>query len=409
MKILHINTLFTGGAGRAVIRLHAAMLQEGIDSRILFSKAGPDAYIDGIGICQKGKPLSLRRRIERRLIGDRSIEHAIGKRLAKLKGTYECISFPLSSYKVEEHAWIREADVIHLHWVANFINYPSFFRAIDKPIIWTLHDMNPFQGVFHYENDSVSNHAEFGSLDEEFADLKLRTLSHVNNLTVVTPTEWLGKHSRASDILGGLPHRQIANGVDIELFRPYNKAFARKVFNLPRDRTVLLFASERLDNKRKGLDLLLGAVENMQQIDDIAIYTVGKMDGKLDVNGLNPLGPISDDRLLALLYSAADAFILPSREDNLPNTMLEAMACGTPVIGFAVGGLQEVIRPGFNGLLAEDISSDSLMDCLMKFRVQSDNFDREKIREFAVERFSSHTQARAYLDLYHDVLSSSAI
>ncbi|HEX3933764.1 MAG TPA: glycosyltransferase, partial [Puia sp.] len=184
-----------------------------------------------------------------------------------------------------------------------------------------------------------------------------------------------------------------------EVFRNYNKASGRELFNIPVDKKVILFISESIENERKGFDLFLKAIEILGVRNDYILVAVGSSDKNYNIGNLINIQGVHDERLMALLYSSADMCVIPSREDNLPNVMLESMACGTPVIGFPVGGIKETIIDGFNGLLCGERSAQSLADAIERF-LERDCFDTVAIRNDSVKKFALNVQANAYIDVY---------
>ena len=182
-----------------------------------------------------------------------------------------------------------------------------------------------------------------------------------------------------------------------------DKVYSREVFNIPKNKKVILFVSESINNSRKGFVLLEKAFEKLSS-DKILLCAIGNSNNNSN-NSENvvKLGPIYDERLMALAYSAADLFVIPSLMDNLPNTVLESIMCGTPVVGFEVGGIPDMIENGVNGYLADEISSDSLYTAIMKFFEFPDLFDREKIRDKAREKYDLNIQAKSYNELFNKI------
>jgi glycosyltransferase involved in cell wall biosynthesis len=161
-----------------------------------------------------------------------------------------------------------------------------------------------------------------------------------------------------------------------------------------------------LENRRKGFDLLLDVLPVLRHT-NVNICVIGNLELSIKYDQkITFLGKISDERLLALAYSAADIFLLPSREDNLPNVMIESVACGTPVIAFPVGGIPDVIKTGLNGILANNLSSESLVQALNDFIQGKYTFDSRVIRDNALQMFSSKLQVTRYFERYQDMLES---
>lgn len=403
MKVTHINTFNAGGAANAAIRLHKGLLQQGIDSKIIFRNPYSGRIIEKSTSIVNDVPLSLSRRAKNRLKKYWTPEYK-NRKNKETPGNYEILTFPVTSFRVEDHPWVREADIVHLHWVADFINYPTFFNRVNKPIVWTLHDYNPIAGIFHYPNDLERNKRGFQSIDEKYKAIKEKSLSQVTNLTIVTPSVWLGDLSSNSRIFKGANHKVIPNGIDTTIFKPFPRKLARDVFNLPDDKIIILFASENINNHRKGFDLLMDTIKVLSTTDNLSLCTVGRMSDQVSGSNVFNIGYINDERLMALLYAASDLFILPALEDNFPNTMLESLSCSTPVISFNIGGMKDVIQNDLNGLLVEEITSKALAEGVNYCITNLQKFDRSKIREFAVKRFDLDVQSEAYLKLYESIL-----
>ena len=405
IKVLHISTKDNGGAAIAGIRLHKGLLRQDIDSNFLFKEKQTNDVPQSHYVTAKEK--TLKSQLLSRFGLQKSIQEKNKEKLKSLPHNYEFFSFPESGIDITQLDIYQEADIINLHWIPRFLDYPSFFRKCTKPIVWTLHDMNPFMGGFHYHGDQQKNEASFKALDEQIRLVKKEAYSTNNNLTIVTPSRWMHQQASASILLKDFPIHHIPYGVDTSIFKMHDQTFARRVFNLPKDKRILLFISDSLSNERKGFDLLLKAFS--KEIDDsLWICTVGNAQLAMEeLSNITNLGRIADERLIALLYSACDVFVLPSREDNFPNVMLEATACGTPIIAFPIGGIPDIIQNGFNGILAEGniLSGESLHRAITQFTEQSFTFEREKIRNFTEQHYSLDQQASAYKKLYQQLLN----
>jgi glycosyltransferase involved in cell wall biosynthesis len=407
MKVVHISTFDSGGAGIAASRLHEGLIRQGIDTSFLTLHQSKNNRILNNYKYNGQATGSLFRKITRHFPIDLT-QSGRNKRMVKgLTGTYEMFSFPLTDFRVEDHQLLKEADIINLHWISNFINFPTFFNAVQKSIVWTLHDMNPVMGGFHYLNDRIRNERNFGEVEERLAKVKVKYLSNVKNLSIVTPSKWLMSHAKNSQIFNNLNMRVIPYGLDLAVFKPHNRAFARSIFNIPEEKIVFLYVSENLGNLRKGFDLLNEAFSKMGSISKLLLVSIGHGENRVSLDNVLFLGKISDNRLMSLLYSAADVFVLPSREDNLPNVMLESMACGTPVIAFSTGGMKEVIIDNFNGILVDELSSKGLHDTLIRFVDGQYTFDQNAIRAFCERNFGLDIQAKQYIDFYHTILQEN--
>jgi len=403
MKIVHISTSDKGGAGIAAARLHKALLCDGVDSSFLSLFNSGDTEASSSFTNTHKIKLSFLQKLKRKFGLPITIAEKNSEILKAYPNSYEIFSFPHSDYKVEDHPLVQDADIIHLHWVSGFINYPSFFRSIKKPIVWTLHDMNPFLGGFHYLGDEVRNEQTMGELEKSLIQEK-ENIYPFKNLYIITPSQWM-QHQVAKSILKDKKQQTIYNSLDLSVFKIQSSVLARKIFNLPEQKKILLFVSQDRMNYRKGFDILCESFKNLQLGDDVVLVSVGSNNSKLNIpESCINIDTINEEKQMSLLYCAADIFILPSREDNLPNVMLESLACGTPVISFSNGGMCEVINNGFNGFIAEECNANSLSLTITLGLQNINNFNRKEIRFDAERRFSPEVQINAYINVYKKLL-----
>jgi len=396
MKILHISTFDSGGAGRAAIRLHQALLNAGVDSKFLCL----DKKTNIKNVIQFRYKTPLLKKTLNKL--ELSKVQRLQKLLYNQKGVYETFTFPVTDIDVSNHQLVRDVDIINLHWISWFVDYKTFFKKVKKPIVWTLHDKNPFQGGFHLHNDKINNKWK---LEKELEEFKTKILSKHYNLNIVALNKEMLDYSENSNIFKNRYHTIIYNGIEDDIFTPKDKIKVRKLLGIPFGKIVFAFIAESDNRINKGLDLLLEIVNNFNP-EKVIFYAIGNIEKRSDIN-IRYFGKIENDNKLASIYSAVDAVIIPSREDNLPNVLLEALSCGTPVIGTPVGGILDIINNGVNGYITNYISSVSIMNSLNLFIKNKDMFNREKIREFSINKFSLSLQARKYIELYKKILLSN--
>lgn len=405
LSVLHLATKDQGGAAIAGIRLHKGLLQLGVDSQFLFQEK-KTATIPSSSYLP-WKPKSLKKQLLNKLGLGLDIAQKNKARLRDISRNYDMFSFADSGVDITQLPEYQQADVINLHWVPRFLDYPSFFRKCTKPVVWTLHDMNPFSGGFHYQRDIEKNQGKIMALDQQIFEVKKAAYRHCQSLSVVAPSRWMHEEAKASELMGSFPNYHIPYGIDTTVFKPYDQAFAREVFNLPPDKKLLLFVSDSLKNERKGFDLLLEALSNMED-ENLWLCAVGSAKAATShLKQMSSLGRVSDERLMALLYSACDAFVLPSREDNFPNVLLEATACGTPVIAFPIGGVPDIIEDGKNGLIAEDVSANALQSALKRFSSEPPALSRAQISDNTSKKYALQEQATRYQALYHQMLDKN--
>lgn len=396
MKVVIVSSSDSGGGGIAALRLHKALMAYGVDSSMLCLYKSTDTP----KVYEYKKPLLTKVIDHLPFIPYKQNNYK--KHFASLSKCYECFSFPEAIYDISKHPLIQEADIVNLHWVGSMLDYKRFFRRVKKPIVWTLHDMNPFMGIAHYCGDRDAN-VKFAALEKQIRELKSWSIGQHLNLSVVNLCQWMKEYSEQSETFANRTHTIIPNSIDTNVFRGYDKTAIRTELNLPLDRPILLFVSQSVENRRKGFDLLQDALNKLHR--NCVLLVVGEATAELkSIDNCQFVGTINDEQPMAMLYAAADAFILPSREDNLPNTMVEALCCGTPVISFSNGGMRDHIRTLENGVLVEHINSDSLLEGIHLFLNNIKKFDRDSIAEKAHAIFSPELQAKCYMDFFQSVL-----
>lgn len=403
IKVAMISTGITGGAGVAAFRLHRQLLKVAdVESTFIqrFHQDEGFAKANNIYTAPTGHSLLIRARKKYNL----HTEHFNWKRFEKYPKNYEIATYPTTSYRLEELPIVKQADIIHLHWIAEFLNYPTFFRKVKQPIVWTLHDMNPFQGIFHYEGDKNENNTIFKKIDKTAYDLKIKAIHKKNNINIVTPSGWLKDISLSSEMFRSYPHFVIPNGLDLNLYPKIDRAKAKEETGVANGKKTIVFVAHGIGIYRKGFDILLDAINKLNEFQFNLISVGGdKIEAGSKINHIH-YNRIDDTKELNKIYSAADITILPSREDNLPNVMLESMANGTPVISFGHGGMAEHIKTGMNGILVDKINPLDLSLAIKDFLEDKYSFDPDRINDYAEKHFSDILQTERYTDLYKRIL-----
>ncbi len=375
LKTVLVGTVDTaGGAARAMYRLHKGFLQTGVQSHIIcryrFSS-------DPFSVTAEKEPDSGRTAA--------LFQKYINENRSDISNTIFTYAYP--GYDISTEPMVREADVINLHWVAGFQSPLSVVSLLNtgKPVIWTLHDEWAFTGGCHYSagcegflNDCRSC-PQIRTPDSLIAKTvisdKLKFFR--DRITVISPSEWLASEARRSSLFRNSEIRIIPNSVETDLFFPYKKAEAKAHWGIPSESFTMLFGAENGNERRKGFRELTEALQVLTsdsewgeavQAGRIRLISFGIPSAEIQSLGIpyTTTGHIKDDALMAKIYSAADLFILPSREDNLPNTMLESLSCATPVLAFRAGGMPDLIKEGFTGYLAEPFRPESLAAELRK-------------------------------------------
>ncbi len=404
MKVLHINQSdIIGGAGIAGYRLHQGLLDHGVESRILAPRLAMEDY----------RLAKIKRR--------RYIDGALLLAGSVLGLNY---LFLYHGFGIHRHPFYRDADIVNLHNLhSGYFNYlaiPGLARR--KPVVFTLHDMWSFTGHCAYSYDCEKWVTGCGScpypdtyprirLDNTRIEWKLKRRVYSKcNLNIVTPSRWLARLA-AKSMLKKFPIHHIPNGLNIDVFKPYEKKLSRDRLGIKASSNVLMFAADNLTDPRKGSELLHEAITGFpdELKRDTIILTFGKSVGELSEIGMQTieLGYIEDDATKVLAFSAADIFVFPSLADNLPLVLQESMACGTPMVAFDVGGIPELVRPGITGYLAKEISIydfRNMIISLLRDKTKRD-YMATMCRKIAVDEYSIEKQVNSYLRLYNELIN----
>lgn len=408
---------FGGGASIAAVRLHLALRRAGVDSQMYVrDKRSTDS-----SVLRYQLPARRILRVRQRL----STEWLDLKYRAQLRNRepgMELFTTDQTSYGRNMVKQMPDCDLINLHWVAGFVDYTTFFTevATQVPLVWTLHDMNPLTGGCHYTfncnryEETCGECPQLGSaripdLSTRVWQRKQKSYAQIpeRGLHIVTPSRWLAGKAQHSALLSNYPITVIPNGVDTTVFSPRDRALARAALEIPSSAHVILFGAASMQNRRKGFRLLNTALNHLGDCSDLWLLSFGGHQEPLE--GSMPhihVGHVENERWLALIYSAADLFVIPSLEDNLPNTVLESMACGTPVIGFDVGGIPEMVRPELSGDLVPAGDVAALGRALSRLLRDSERRQRlsEGSRRLVEQEYSLMVLAERYTRHYQDVL-----
>ena len=408
MKVLLLShSDMYGGAARAATRLHKALLDIEIQSRMRLSVKKSDLVtVDGPQ-GQVGKALGL-------------LRPALGGLLMRLQRSPNPILHSpalLPSGRVSELN-CSDADVLNLHWVNSEFLSIEDIGHLRKPLVVTLHDMWAFCGAEHYAPDdgaarwrmgySPGNRPKgHGGLDVDRWVWSRKLKAWRRPMHIVTPSHWLADCVKASAIMHDWPVTVIPNPLDTQQYQPWPKELARAVLGLPPTATLVLFgAIGGGKDPRKGWDLLQAAlVQIANEKIDVQCVIFGQSEPVSPPELGLPLhwfDPLYDDVTLALLYSAADVAVVPSRQENLPQSGTEAQACGCPVVAFNTTGLRDVVEHGQTGYLAEAYSSDDLAKGIKWVLADSERYSllSAQARQRAVSLWSPLVVVPQYLDVY---------
>ncbi|PSB06156.1 glycosyl transferase [Pleurocapsa sp. CCALA 161] len=414
MKILHISTKdLEGGGPRAAYRLHRGLQNINISSQML---------------------------VQQKMSSDRTViapQTNLEKGLAKIGGILDTI--PSKFYRQREPAlfstqWLPDAicsriarldvDLINLHWVEdNYLRIETMAK-LGQPIVWTLHDMWAFTGGCHYDDNCGRYVESCGACPQLKSDRQYdlsrwvwqRKFHAWKNLplTIVTPSEWLAKCAGSSSLFKNLRVEVIPNGVDIQRYKPVNRPIVRELIGLPQNKHLVMFgAIKATSDRRKGFYFLQAALESLCQSgwqNKLELVVVGASQPEKEIYlgfKTHYLGKLNDDISLAQVYAAADVFVAPSVQDNLPNTVVEAIACGTPAVAFNIGGMPEIIEHHVNGYLAQPFEIEDLAKGIVWILENQERHQKlgDRARAKAKQEFSQELQARRYASLYRTHLT----
>ncbi|NGN44172.1 glycosyltransferase [Mesorhizobium sp. CGMCC 1.15528] len=412
MSVAVVNAIRgQGGAALAAQRLHASLGQAGLDARFVCL----DGYQAGdLHPQPSANPLEAARRLALRAV--RSAQARAGTALRpKLAETFELQ--PIIPQKAARLS-IPSCDIVNLHWVSIFLTPETIAWIADTraPIVWTLHDMVPFTGGCHYDNGCGRFEEACGQCPQLFRpgpndlsrrnfERKRRAYSSIpaDRLTIVAPSRWMAEQCTKSALLGERRIEVIPNSVDLQTFSPRPKDEARHSLGLPVDRPIVLLVSANLSNGRKGGQFVAQIMERIRAgLPGALLVTVGG--GKLpSAVEHRSLGTIRDDREMAAAYAAADITILPSLQDNLPNTMLESMACGTPVVGFNTGGVPDFVLPGQTGALASAGDAGAFGEVALRILKSDRTGMAQNARRLIERECAFDVQAQRYKALFGEL------
>lgn len=317
----------------------------------------------------------------------------------------------------------QKADIIHLHWInQGMLSLKNIQKIIasGKPVVWTMHDMWNMTGICHYAGDCEQYKSArctncsliSGSYSKTIFKQKEKLYAH-SKIAFIACSQWLERIANGSDLLEKMNVTNIPNAINTNLFLPAEKSELRKKYRLPEDKKLLLFGSMKLTDKRKGIEYLIEACQIFTQRyaihkENIGIVMMGNRSE--EIANLLPfpvysVGFLTKESEITAIYNASDLYVTPSIEDNLPNTIMEALACGTPCVGFNVGGIPEMIDHRQNGYVAEYKSAEDLAAGIYWSLFEANTTElRENARQKVLCNYSEDIIAKRYIELYESLL-----
>lgn len=416
MKVLHLVSQDNGGAGRAAVRLHQALLEQNIDSQMLVQNKTTDlSSIHKITQTKQQKLLTLFRPV---LDQFPTIFYR-----RKGKSIFSSTFFPSNRALLANVKEINP-DIIHLHWInSGFINVYDL-EKLNKPILWSLHDENPYTGGCHYTEKRCNKFRNYChscpllesrfKYDISYLNFKRKQKVYKNlNLTVNGLSCWIASEAKSSKLFENKPIINLPNTIDTSIFHPIDKNLAKDIFGIDTQKYLLGFgAISGTNEKRKGYIQLKKALESLPNKHLYKLIIFGSSDGE-NIAGIETifLGHLYDDITLRIMYSMLDATIMPSLSESFGQVALESLACGTPVICFDTTGLRDIVTHKYNGYLAQNFSSFDLLNGIQWLLSLSKN-ELWTIKENAIntaKKFDYKIVSRQYLDQYSKILNDLKI
>jgi glycosyltransferase involved in cell wall biosynthesis len=409
MSIVHVSTADgEGGSARSAHRIHSQLRCRGHQSRMLVQyRVLQDADVDTVS-------------------GGRFLRCAdwLAEGVTRRLGLQ--YQFMPSSRRVLRHPWLEKPDIIQLYNThGGYLSHrllPKLSRR--APIVWRLSDMWPMTGHCAYAGTcarwkigcgrcpDLAAYPAIGLDTTAFLWRQKRRLYRRMRLTVVAPSSWIEGFARKSPLFDGAAIHRIPNGLDLAVFRLRDREAAREFLGVPKDRKVILFAPHIANqNPRKGTDLLEAALRRLGPRDDIVLLLAG-VGGRQWIGrvpqAVIALGYLRDDSMIAMANAAADCVVVPSAVENLPNGVIEAFACGRPVVAFDAGGMKDAVRSGETGILVPTGDADALGTAID--RLLSDEEFRKRCAQGALEwarrECSAELEASRFEKLYGELIES---
>lgn len=416
MKVLHLSTSdINGGASRAAFRLHLGLYQKGINSLMFVRDKGRD--VASVQRYKYPKGFKKAEYLYRKFI----IENDFKKYQDSRPSGFEVFSDDRSPLRTGFFDQLPDADIYHLHWISGFVDLPALFKYINKPLVWTLHDMFPFTGGCHY-NSSCENFLQYCHKCPQLGSIREKDLSYYiwtrkfksisefrNKIAIRADSNWLANEAKRSRLLKGMDIETIHYGIETDEFIPRDKIACRAALNIPLNSKVILFGAPGIDNPRKGFRQLDEALKQIQKsFPDLFLlsFGTGEKSGGSDIPGLH-LGYVANNHLLSLIYNCSDVFVIPSLQEAFGQTALEAMSCEIPVVGFNTGGIPDMIIEGVTGYLAETGNIKALaeaVNAVLSLQKGGSLKIGKNCRQKVLNEFSLSLQAEKYLNLYNQLL-----
>jgi glycosyltransferase involved in cell wall biosynthesis len=417
MRVAILNTQTYGGAGIVALRLHRALTEMGISSHLVTKYGVP-------GISKDHKYLydgTLRNRARELLLKPLLspvswlAKRLDGNRLERSAG-FEIFSRMLKRGNSRLRSMLRDYDVLHLNWIVGLADYETFFQEFsDKKFVWTLHDMNPFTGGCHHSDGCMhftqtcvncpqleGRRTNYSVSIQKQKIEALRGISP-NQMVFTAPSMWIQKQAEMSSVIGPFKVLHVPNPVFYVPPGQLSKQELRRNLGLPIQKKILLFVAENIMNPRKGIRSLLEAVRGMPENRHMHLLGIGHKGPQISNLSITYTGSLSDQNLLIKYYKAADLFATTTLAENSPLTVIESLACGTPVCATAVGGIPELVN-NRNGVLIHNLTKNNISDAIRRGLFET-TYNSSAISAETQRLHNPHSVAKAFNSIYKGLLS----
>jgi glycosyltransferase involved in cell wall biosynthesis len=427
VKTTLLNTFDKGGAGVASYRLHEALNRGGeVQSQLLYLHGTAEGRFEDIHVIANNptaKKIALARLAWEKFWFSFQVKDKADRfRFSTAKTGIDISGLPM----------LKEADVVHLHWINNgflSLNYIEKLKKLNKPIVWTMHDMWAMTGGCHHSRVCENYQKKCGNCfylkNPGSSDVSAKVFEHKKevydqlDLTFIACSNWLAGRAKKSGLLGNRRVEVIPNPIDTDVYKPMDKKAAKEKFGLAEDDLCISFVAANVGDIRKGFEYLRIALWQLKvkQSDwqgKIKLLVMGE--AKTEVNLDLPFeytftGYLNDEERIVDFYNASDVFVLPSLEENLPNTIMEALSCGVPSVAFEIGGIPDLIEHMRTGYLVDYESVDDLTEGI-SYVLNETQFSQRmqwNARHKATENYSYPIVADKVANLYKELLNKKGV
>jgi len=409
MKIVHVVSSDTGGAARAAIRINESL--SGLENSAIENKV---LVVNRITSSEKTESIATTKFKKLQIV----LYNIFNKFTIKKYNPSSLFSNSVMGFDISTCKDIIDCDIINLHWInEGMLSYDSLkqLKALNKPIVWTLHDMWSFTGGCHYDEECGRYKENCGNCkvlksnknnDISSSILKTKMKIYENmNITIVGCSNWITSCAKESTVFKDKNCINIPNAINTKVYKPISKEIAKDILNIETQKKIILFgAMSSTSDVRKGFKYLLESVKYLDKDKYLAVV-FGNNDINEDIEKYletKYFGKLSDDYTLNLLYNAADVFVAPSIQENLANTVMESLACGTPVVAFNIGGMADMIKHKYNGYLSNSFDSEDLAKGII-YSVENNEELGSNARLYVVNNYDYNEISKRYYDLYESL------